>query len=98
MILLRNPNDGTTKLVEEGVAYQRCNLRENWCWEVMGQEGPDTHFEAETGIRVGDSIAKFTKAFGIESCSKCEQRRRVLNEIKKRGIVGTLKALKEIGI
>lgn len=100
MILLRNPNDNTTKMVEEGVSYQRCFPKDpngSWCWEVIGQQGPDTEFEAETGIRVGDSIAALTKAFGIKPCSKCEQRRRVLNEIKKRGIAGTLKALKDIG-
>ena len=95
MILLRNPLNGQIKQVEEGMPYQRCTPR--FCWEVIGEEGPDTEFEANTGIKVGDQIAKFTKAFGIKPCSKCEQRRRVLNEIKERGIAGTLKALKDIG-
>ena len=36
----------------------------------------------EQGIGVGDLVAKLTKAFGIKPCSGCEQRRRVLNQLR----------------
>lgn len=103
MIKLKHPLTGEIKMVEEDVPFQRCFPKEGWCWEVMGAvAGPanktEAEFEEQTGLQFGDQFAKLTKAFGITPCSKCEQRRKVLNEIRKRGIKGTLKALKKIGV
>lgn len=39
----------------------------------------------EKGIGVGDLVAKLTKTFGIKPCSKCEQRRQVLNRLRVDG-------------
>ena len=47
------------------------------------------------GIQWGDAVAKLTKVFGIQPCSKCEQRRRILNEAKKLGVKETLAKLRE---
>ncbi|KKK51124.1 hypothetical protein LCGC14_3118110 [marine sediment metagenome] len=37
----------------------------------------------QQGMGVGDLVAKLTKVFGIKPCSGCEQRRQVLNKLRK---------------
>lgn len=44
-------------------------------------------------IKLGDAIAKLTKTLGIPHCPKCEQRRLILNEIKKLGLKETAKRM-----
>ena len=34
------------------------------------------------GMGVGDLVAKLTKAFGIKSCSACEKRKKILNQLR----------------
>jgi hypothetical protein len=51
---------------------------------------------AEKGIQWGDAIAKLAKVFRIPHCSKCEQRRRILNAARELGIKETLHQLSEI--
>ncbi len=48
-------------------------------------------------LKIGDTIARLTKALGIPHCEKCEKRRLILNEINKLGIKETLKKLKTTG-
>lgn len=43
-------------------------------------------------------IAGLTKAFHIPHCEKCEKRRVILNEIRKRGIRETVRRLKAAGV
>ena len=47
------------------------------------------------GIQFGDVISKLTKILNIPHCSRCEQRRRILNEAKKFGIKQTIQKLVE---
>jgi hypothetical protein len=49
-------------------------------------------------FRLGDAIAKLAKVLGIRHCSKCEQRRLILNEIQEVGIKETVKKLKAVGL
>lgn len=47
------------------------------------------------GIQWGDAVAALTKVFGIKPCSRCEQRRKILNAAKQLGIKETLARIKE---
>ena len=47
------------------------------------------------GIQWGDAVARLTKVFGIKPCSKCEQRRQIMNHARELGIKETLSKLKE---
>lgn len=49
-------------------------------------------------FKLGDAISKLTKMLGIRHCSKCEQRRLILNEIQKTGIKETVRKLKAVGL
>ena len=49
-------------------------------------------------LKLGDAIAKITKALHIPHCEKCEQRRIILNEIKTLGMKETIRRLKAVGI
>ena len=44
-------------------------------------------------IKLGDAIAKLTKALHIPHCEKCEQRRHILNEIRRLGVKETTRKL-----
>ena len=48
------------------------------------------------GLQLGEMISRLTHAFGIAPCSRCEQRRQVLNKISEVGVLKTLQLLKEI--
>ncbi len=48
-------------------------------------------------LKLGDAIAKLTKALGIPHCEKCEQRRMILNEIQKVGLKETARRLRMVG-
>ena len=50
----------------------------------------------QKGLPLGEMIARLTHAFGIAPCSRCEQRRQVLNKISEVGVLKTLQLLKEI--
>lgn len=49
----------------------------------------------QSGVQWGDAVAWATKKFGIQPCSACEKRRKVLNAIKQIGIVEAVKQIKE---
>ena len=44
-------------------------------------------------LKLGDAIAKLTEALHIPHCEKCEQRRQILNEIRRLGVKETAKKL-----
>ncbi len=48
-------------------------------------------------FKLGDAVAKLTKALHIPHCEKCERRRLILNEIQKLGVKETVKRLKAVG-
>lgn len=48
-------------------------------------------------IKLGDAIARLTKALHIPHCPKCEKRRQILNEIQNIGIKETVRRLKKVG-
>jgi len=64
--------------------------------KVIGARTANTinELSEKTGIKLGNIIAKATKAFGIKPCSKCEQRRQILNKVSE---IGIMKAVKQIG-
>ncbi|MBI2673777.1 MAG: hypothetical protein HYX23_00660 [Candidatus Zambryskibacteria bacterium] len=47
-------------------------------------------------LKLGDAVAKIAKALHIPHCEKCEQRRRILNEIRTLGVRETIKKLKAV--
>ena len=49
---------------------------------------------AKNRFKLGDLIAKITKALGIPHCLKCEKRRVILNELQEAGLRETLEKLK----
>lgn len=53
---------------------------------------------AKDPLKLGDMVAKITKALHIPHCEKCEKRRLILNEIKNLGIKETIKRLKAAGV
>jgi hypothetical protein len=44
-------------------------------------------------LKLGDAITKLTKALHIPHCEKCEQRRQILNEIRRLGVKETARKL-----
>ncbi|HEY9583070.1 MAG TPA: hypothetical protein VJK09_02025 [Candidatus Paceibacterota bacterium] len=44
-------------------------------------------------LKLGDAIAKLTKALHIPHCEKCERRRQILNEIRRLGVKETSRKL-----
>lgn len=44
-------------------------------------------------LKLGDAIAKLTKALHIPHCEKCERRRQILNEIRRLGVKETARKL-----
>jgi hypothetical protein len=66
-------------------------------WDLKAKDELDI-LQAETidlGIAWGDAIAAITKSVGIKPCSSCEQRRQIMNELKKNGLKKTLTLIKE---
>ena len=49
-------------------------------------------------LKLGDAITKLAKALHIPHCSRCEERRQILNEIQTLGIKETMKRLKAAGL
>lgn len=49
-------------------------------------------------LKWGDIIAKLAKLLGIRHCSKCEQRRLILNDIQKVGVKETVRKLRAVGL
>ena len=49
-------------------------------------------------LRLGDMVAKLTKALHIPHCEKCEKRRLILDEIQNLGIAETVLRLKAVGV
>ena len=100
MITLRDQN-GTERQVPDGQPYIKKPTEE----VIKGSGGsPEENRVLDTlgkiaqskGLQVGDMVARLTHAFGIAPCSRCEQRRQVLNKIAERGVLKTLQLLKEI--
>ncbi|MDE2037793.1 MAG: hypothetical protein KGI69_01045 [Patescibacteria group bacterium] len=50
---------------------------------------------AKKRFKLGDLIAKITKALGIPHCLKCEKRRVILNDLQEAGLQETIKKLKD---
>ena len=100
MITLRDLN-GTERQVPDGQPYIKKPTEE----VIKGSGGsPEENRVLDTlgkiaqskGLQVGDMVARLTHAFGIAPCSRCEQRRQVLNKIAEQGVLKTLQLLKEI--
>ena len=95
LVVLKMP-DGSERKVAENTEF---TLRPG---ERVSHSMPDEQFESdletiaqETGLPLGDIIARATKAFGITPCTSCEKRIKILNRIKEAGVVETIKRLKE---
>ena len=100
MITLRDQN-GTERQVPDGQPYIKKPTEE----VIKGTGGsPEEAQVMQTlgrladsrGLALGDMVARLTHAFGIAPCSRCEQRRQVLNKISEVGVLKTLQLLKEI--
>lgn len=89
MIQLKGPEG--VRLVEEGRPY-RLNSGEKLIGSISGDKNhPLNSVAIETGIGVGDLIAKITESTGFKTwwnkqnggnCKKCEERQAVLNYLK----------------
>jgi len=44
-------------------------------------------------LKLGNAIAKLTKVLHIPHCEKCEQRRQILNEVRRLGVKETARKL-----
>ena len=51
---------------------------------------------SEKELKIGDAIARLTRALGIRHCPRCEQRRLILNEMRRLGIRETARRLMSI--
>mgnify|MGYP001559071024 FL=1 len=100
MITLRDLN-GSERQVPDGQPYIKKpteevikgsggSHEENRVLDTLGK------IAQSKGLQVGDMVARLTHAFGIPPCSRCEQRRQVLNKIAEQGVLKTLQLLKEI--
>ena|SRR3990167_8700863 len=78
------------KTGEEIVKSEVGSREENQVLSTIEQIGQ------QKGLPLGEMIARLTHAFGIAPCSRCEQRRQVLNKISEVGVLKTLQLLKEI--
>ena len=84
MIILEGPNG--KREVMEGVPYRLQPGEKIVGSALIGEIRKDNkkleELASTQGLGVGDLVAKLTKAFGIKPCSKCEQRRKVLNRLR----------------
>jgi hypothetical protein len=100
--IILKAQDGRTKIVEAETAYQRLES-DGTVWEVVGVTTGESAVDEvvkETGLGLGDIIKKGINLIPAplrpKHCSKCEQRRLVLNRIQELGARETLKQLKAI--
>ena len=83
-IILEGPNG--KREVMEGVPYRLLPgekiVGSSYAGEIRRDNKKLEELAGTQGLGVGDLVAKLTKAFGIKPCSKCEQRRKVLNRLR----------------
>jgi len=84
LIILEGPNG--KREVEEGVPYRLLPGEKIVGTTYVGDFQNDNknleELAGKEGVGVGDLVAKLTKVFGIEPCSKCEERKKVLNKLR----------------
>lgn len=84
-IVLRN-QEGNLRYVNEGEPYRReVGEVEVGSSDSLVDEATNKVLEeaaSRQGIGVGDLIAQLAQKLGIPHCSKCEQRRQVLNRLR----------------
>lgn len=54
--------------------------------------------KTKSQFKLGDAIARITRALHIPHCDTCEERRLILNEIQKVGMKETIKRLRRAGL
>jgi len=84
MIIWEGP-DGKREVME-GVSYRLLPgekvVGSNYAGEIREDNKKLEELAGAQGVGVGDLVAKLTKVFDIKPCSKCEQRRKVLNRLR----------------
>ena len=100
MMIILQDLSGNIRRVPEGIPY-RMNPGE----QVIGSElsyqqdriDQEMKEQAQSaGIPYGDYLAKLTKVLHIPHCSKCEQRKLIMNRISEIGWSEAIRKIKEL--
>ena len=93
-VVIANEN-GEQRIVEEGAV--RLLPGEKVIGSLIHNKENAVMIEVvkQTGLPLGDVIARATKAFGIQPCVSCTKRIKILNRISEIGIAEAVRQIKE---